>query len=132
MCYDSTGSSAGVAGGSNGALVSTSQTQQGSTPASTTATNSTSDADSDPKPPFSYVALITMAIQNSAHGKATLAEIYAYIKTKFPYFERTKKNWQNSIRHNLSLNDCFIRVPREDGGGHKGSYWKLGMLSLKL
>jgi Transcription factor of the Forkhead/HNF3 family len=67
-----------------------------------------------------------MAIQNSAHGKATLAEIYAYIKTKFPYFERTKKNWQNSIRHNLSLNDCFIRVPREDGGGHKGSYWKLG------
>ncbi|OXB78200.1 UNVERIFIED_CONTAM: hypothetical protein H355_007342 [Colinus virginianus] len=77
------------------------------------------------KPPYTYAALIAMAIRASPEQRLPLRGIYSYVEGRFPYYRRGSKGWQNSIRHNLSLNPCFLRLPRRSGAPHRGGEWTL-------
>ncbi|XP_070785172.1 forkhead box protein M1 [Enoplosus armatus] len=75
------------------------------------------------RPPYSYMAMIQFAINSRKNRRMTLKEIYMWIEDHFPYFrEVAKPGWKNSIRHNLSLHDMFIRETSLDG---KISFWTI-------
>ncbi|XP_041980779.1 forkhead box protein D1 [Aricia agestis] len=77
----------------------------------------------EPKPQHSYIGLIAMAILSSPDRKLVLSDIYQHILDNYPYFRSRGPGWRNSIRHNLSLNDCFVKAGRSANG--KGHYWAI-------
>jgi len=85
------------------------------------------DYKNDPthKPSYSYATLICMAMRETKKTKITLSAIYKWIKENFMYYRVADPSWQNSIRHNLSLNKCFIKVPRRKDEPGKGGFWKI-------
>nr|XP_039261227.1 uncharacterized protein LOC120337500 isoform X1 [Styela clava] len=78
------------------------------------------------RPPHTYPALIASAILDSPGNLITLRGIYDYIMNNFLYYKfgHDKSAWQNSIRHNLSLNQCFVKVPRYENAA-KSNYWTM-------
>ncbi|KAI3620258.1 hypothetical protein CBS9595_002225 [Malassezia furfur] len=73
----------------------------------------------------SYAGLIGQAILSSSDGRLSLAEIYQWISSMYPYYERGDRGWQNSIRHNLSLNKSFVKLERESSIPGKGGWWAI-------
>lgn len=76
----------------------------------------------------SYADLISQAIENSPEKRLTLAQIYEWMVQTVPYFRdkgdsNSSAGWKNSIRHNLSLHNKFLRVHNESTG--KSSWWML-------
>lgn len=64
------------------------------------------------KPPYSFSCLIFMAIENSPKKALPVKDIYSWILDHFPYFRNAPTGWKNSVRHNLSLNKCFLKVEK--------------------
>ncbi|KAF8520824.1 hypothetical protein JB92DRAFT_2615303, partial [Gautieria morchelliformis] len=79
------------------------------------------------RPPYSTFTLIKQAILGSPNQKLTLSEIYFAISDRFPWFRTAPKGWQNSVRHCLSLDTQFHRVPRPPMERGKGGYWKVSL-----
>ncbi|XP_077359043.1 forkhead box protein K2 isoform X2 [Festucalex cinctus] len=79
----------------------------------------------DSKPAYSYAQLIVQAITMAPDKQLTLNGIYTHITKNYPYYRTADKGWQNSIRHNLSLNRYFIKVARSQEEPGKGSFWRI-------
>ncbi|KAF9509511.1 hypothetical protein BS47DRAFT_1332263 [Hydnum rufescens UP504] len=75
------------------------------------------------KPFYPYSTLIRYAIKGSPGQKLLLEDIYYAIEQRFPWFKTAPTGWKNSIRHNLSLNASFEKVPRPLTDRGKGAYW---------
>ncbi|QQP51264.1 Fork head domain transcription factor slp1like, partial [Caligus rogercresseyi] len=66
------------------------------------------------KPPFSYNALIMMAIRASPEKRLTLNGIYEYIIKSFPYYKNNKQGWQTPF--DITLASQVL---------HQGNYWMI-------
>uniref|UniRef100_A0A915N5J4 Fork-head domain-containing protein n=1 Tax=Meloidogyne javanica TaxID=6303 RepID=A0A915N5J4_MELJA len=79
------------------------------------------------RPSLSYKDLIIEAIESNPDRRLKLSEIYQVIKYLHPYYQRRADQWgwQNSIRHNLSLHDCFVKLPlkQTSANGVVGHFW---------
>ncbi|XP_047517586.1 forkhead box protein J3-like [Pieris napi] len=85
---------------------------------------------SEKKPPYSYSTLICMAMRYN-NDKMTLSAIYSWIRDNFKYYRNADPTWQNSIRHNLSLNKVFVKEARSKQEPGKGGFWKLDLAHLE-
>jgi len=81
--------------------------------------------DDGTKPNHSYATLIGMAILRSPQRRLTLAQIYKWISDTYSFYNPNDAGWQNSIRHNLSLNKNFVKQERPKDDPGKGHYWAI-------
>lgn len=75
------------------------------------------------KPDTSYIELVANAIMASSDNSVLLGDIYQWITDNYPYYKHTNNSWRNSIRHNLSVNECFVKGKRVKNG--RGFYWSI-------
>ena len=92
--------------------------------ASTSTNQGTDNSDGDKKKPNeSYISLIAKAVLSCPEKRMVLGDIYQYVSDNFPYYRESDPAWKNSIRHNLSINECFVKSGRAASG--RGYYWAI-------
>ena len=76
------------------------------------------------RPKMSYAKLIAEALNNSLNGMLVLSDIYQAISARHAYYRMEIRGWQNSIRHNLSINKSFEKSDKKGKGEKHGFYGK--------
>ena len=108
---------------------STSSTSDKNNKENKTSTEKDSTTKLPSKPPKPYLEIIANAILSCHSRMMQLHEIYGYMESKYAYFARNvNRSWRNSVRHNLSLNECFVKAGRGTNG--KGNYWEIHRLCV--
>lgn len=90
---------------------------------------SSSDGSCVLKPDVSYIEMIARVILSSHERKLCLQDIYDGIERFYPFFRSAPPRWRNSVRHNLSLHECFCKGERCENG--KGHYWCIHPANLE-
>jgi hypothetical protein len=98
---------------------------RGITMESTESIDYSSNSAKDLKPPHSYAQLIGMAILSTHEQQMTLNNIYKWIMANYAFYRFNTGGWQNSIRHNLSLNKAFTKIARRTDEPGKGMKWMI-------
>ncbi|XP_077209680.1 forkhead box protein H1-like [Paroedura picta] len=84
------------------------------------------------KPPYSYLAMIALVIQAAPDKRLKLAQIIKAISSLFPFFKDGYQGWKDSIRHNLSFNDCFSMLKDPAKPKAKGNFWTVDVSRIPL
>ena len=75
------------------------------------------------RPLMTCPQLIAEALMKASESMLVLSDIYRAINYRHPYYELDNPTWQNRIRHQLSINDSFVKAEKTVTG--RGCYWKL-------
>ena len=81
------------------------------------------------KPPVSYLTLVAQAILSQPSRRALISDIYSFSTKNYPYYQTAPKTWKNAVRHNLSVNECFVKNGRAPYG--RGFYWSIHPACVK-
>lgn len=75
------------------------------------------------KPSTPYMEMIARALVAAPGHSLILGDIYAFILQNYPYYQEAPSTWKNAVRHNLTVNDCFVKSGASKGG--RGFYWAI-------
>jgi hypothetical protein len=78
----------------------------------------------DRKSPLPYIGMIAEAIDSSPDKKMVLSEIYAYMERNFFQYLSGKPRWRNTVRHNLSFHNCFVKCECSRRG-NRSHFWSI-------
>lgn len=79
------------------------------------------------RPTESLKVLIAQAMAERSDRSMMVGEIYQRIKDKHAFYRnQPEASWQSSIRHCLTINKCFVKIPKMHlDPAHKGACWTM-------